>query len=219
MSEFGPKYDDKIDIFEFFEMLWDGKLVIIASMALATVMGFAYSQVVQPKYDVSVPYTSNIYSVNAQQICDRNPSCMETAVRKRLLSLLEGGWSSNFSLSTTAPLGLSEYQSQLERASVALTNEVYEEATTELAFIQTQLTDALLSTEIVASNMLHAMRIIQSIDNGQTAVSFGSVSVVKSSPKIPLIIALSVMLGGMVGVGFLIVQIAITKRKEQFAKS
>ena len=188
-------------------------------LALATLTGFAYSQVAQPKYDVSVPCTLNIYSVNAQQICDGDLGCMEADARKRLLSFLGGGWSSNFSLSTTTPLGLSEYQSQLERASVALTNEVYEEATTELAFIQTELTDALLSTEIVAKNMLHAKRIMQSIDDGQSAVSFGSVSIVKSSPKVTSIIALSVMLGGMVGVGFLIVQIAITKRKEQIAKS
>ena len=187
-------------------------------MALSTVMGFAYSQVAQPKYDVSVPYTFNIYSVNAQQICDVNIDCMAATATKRLLSLLEGGWSSNFSFSTTAPLSLSEYQSQLERASVALTSEVYEEATTELAFIQTELTGALLSTEVVAKNMLHAMRVMQSIDNGQTAVSFGSVSVVKSSPKIPSIIALSVMLGGIIGVGFLIVRISITKRREQFPK-
>ena len=68
---------------------------------------------------------------------------------------------------------------------------MYEEATAEIAFIKTELNDSLLTTEIVAKNMLRAMRVIQLIDNRQNVVSFGSVLVVKSSPKQSLIITLS----------------------------
>ena len=67
--------------------------------------------------------------------------------------------------------------------------------------------------------MLNAKRVIQSIDNGQSAITFGSVSVVKSSPKVSLILALSVVLGGMIGVFFILVRNAITKRKEQLSKA
>ena len=116
----------------------------------------------------------------------------------------KGKKSSTLSFSTLLLLEQNQYDVQIQQANTALTNEVYLEAKTELALIQTELTDALLSTERVATNMLNAKRIIQSIDSGQSVISFGSVSVVKSSPKVPLILALSVVLGGMVGVIFIL---------------
>ena len=212
--------DDEIDLFELFQTLWDGKWLISAFVVLATLIGFGYSQVAQPKYDVSVPYTSSIYCVSAQQICDG----VETGAIKRFLSLLGNSWSkgkksSTLSFSTSAPLEQNQYDVQIQQANTALTNEVYLEAKTELAFIQTELTDALLGTERVATNMLNAKRIIQSIDSGQSVISFGSVSVVKSSPKVPLILALSVVLGGMVGVIYVLISNAVRKRKEQLTKA
>ena len=224
MNEMNQVQDDEIDLFELFQTLWDGKWLITAFVAFATLIGFGYSQLVQPKYYVSVPYTTNIYSVSAQQLCSDNIGCMESEAIKRFLSLSGNGWSikrksSTLSFSTSAPLEQNQYDVQIQQANTALTNEVYLEATTELALIQTELTDALLGTERVATNMLNAKRIIQSIDSGQSVISFGSVSVVKSSPKVPLILALSVVLGGMVGVFFILVRNAITKRKEQLAKA
>jgi capsular polysaccharide biosynthesis protein len=219
MNEINKVQDDEIDLFELFQTLWDGKWLISAFVAFATLIGFGYSQVAQPKYDVSVPHSFNVYSVSVQQICGSNIGCMEAETKKRLSTLLKGEWHSNISLTATAPLDLNEYQSQIEEANIALTNEVYLEATNELALIQNELTDALLGTERVATNMLNAKRIIQFIDNGQSAITFGSVSVVKSSPKVSLILPFSVVLGGMVGVFFILVRNAIAKRKEQLAKA
>ena len=223
MNEMNKVQDDEIDLFELFQTLWDGKWLISVFVALATLIGFGYSQVVQPKYDVSVPYTTNIYSVSAQQICSRDMKCIESETIKRLLSLLENSWakkrkSSTLSFLTSFPLEENQYDALIQQANTALTNEVYIEASTELALIQTELTDALLGTERVATNMLNAKRIIQSIDGGQSVISFGSISVVKSSPKVPLILALSFVLGGTVGVFFILVRNAIAKRKEQLAK-
>jgi LPS O-antigen subunit length determinant protein (WzzB/FepE family) len=224
MSQMNQVQDDEIDLFEFFETLWDGKWLISAFVAFATLIGFGYSQVAQPKYDVSVPYTSSIYSVSAQQICVDNIGCMESEAIKRFLSLLGNSWSkgnrsSTLSFSTSDPLEQNQYDVQIQQANTALTNEVYLEATTELALIQTELTDALLSTERVATNMFNAKRIVQSIDSGQSVISFGSISVVKSSPKVPFILALSVVLGGMVGVIYVLISNAVRKRKEQLAKA
>ena len=168
MNKMNQVQDDEIDLFELFQTLWDGKWLISAFVVLATLIGFGYSQVAQPKYDVSVPYTSSIYSVSAQQICDGNNNpigCMEDEAIKRFLSLLGNSWStgkksSTLSFSTSAPLEQNQYDVQIQQANKALTNEVYLEAKTELAFIQTELTDALLGTERVATNMLNAKRII-----------------------------------------------------------
>ena len=153
--------DDEIDLFELFQTLWDGKWLISAFVVLATLIGFGYSQVAQPKYDVSVPYTSSIYCVSAQQICDG----VETGAIKRFLSLLGNSWSkgkksSTLSFSTSAPLEQNQYDVQIQQANKALTNEVYLEAKTEFSLIQTELTGALLCSEIVAKNMLNAKRII-----------------------------------------------------------
>ena len=209
--------DDEIDLFELFQMLWDGKGLISVFIVLTTLMGFGYSQVAQPKYDVSVPYTFNIYSMSAKQICGSHIDCLEKETMKHLSPSLEGGWSLNFSLSTPRPLDLSEYQSQLDGANVALTNAVYREAIIERNLIQTELTNALLSTETVAKNMLDAKRTIQVIENGKNVITFGSVSVVQSAPKATLIIILSVLLGGLLGVSFVLLRSAVRRRKEALA--
>ena len=52
MSDVRPTYDHEIDLFEFFKTLWDGKWLISAFVALAILIGFGYSQVAEPKYDV-----------------------------------------------------------------------------------------------------------------------------------------------------------------------
>ena len=223
MSEFRPTHDNEIDMFEFFETLWDGKWLISAFAVLAALMGFGYTQVAQPKYDVSVPYELNVYSVRAQQICNSSFSCIKSEDTKRLLSVLDGSWKLDrkepmLFLSTSSPLDVSEYKSRLERANAAHTNEIYIEATSELNIIQTELPDTLLSSEIIASNMLNAKRIILSLDNGVSAVSFGSISVVKSSLKIKIILVFSAVLGGIFGVFFIQFHKAVKKRKEPLSK-
>ena len=63
-----PRKDDEIDLFELVEDLWAGKWLISAFVAVATLIGFGYLQVAQPKHDVSAPFRVNVYSVLSQQI-------------------------------------------------------------------------------------------------------------------------------------------------------
>lgn len=215
--------NDEIDVFDLFQTLWDGKWLISAFTVLTTLIGFGYTQVVQPKYNVSVPYTINIYSLSAKQTCQNTLGntyllCIETMTKKRLLYFLKAGWGLNLSLSTTTPLSLSEYEAQIKHANEALTNDVYVNAKREFSLIQTEIANTLFSTETVARNLLNAKRIIHSIDSGQSAITFGSVSIVKSSSRVQFILALSVVLGGMFGMLFIIIRNAIKKRKEQLAK-
>jgi hypothetical protein len=216
--------NDQIDLFELFHTLWDGKWIISTFIVLTSLLGFGYTQVVQPKYNVSVPYKFDIYSVNSQQICSEYKGtaknliqCMELISKKRLLNFLKAEWGSNFSLSTTTPLSSNKYEAQLKRANEAFTNDVYVNAKAELAFIQTEMADALLNTERVAKNILNAKRIINSIDNGQSVITFGSISIVKSTSRL-LIISLSVLLGGIFGILFIIVRNTIKKLEEQVHK-
>ena len=224
MNEINQVQDDEIDLFDLLQTLWDGKWLISACVVLVTLIGSGYSQVVQPKYDVSVPYTSNIYSVGVSVKCSRNVDCMDAQTIKRFLSLIGNSWSrsqknSTLSFKTSSPLDLSEYKSQIEDANTALSNEIYTEATNELNMMQTELKDSLLSTNSVAIYVLNAKRVIMSIDSGKNTISFGPVSVVKSPSKVPVILVLSVILGVMIGVFVIFVRSAIAKRKEQLAKS
>ena len=210
--------DNDIDILEFFEMLWDGKWLIITFVVLCTLVGFIYSQVVQPKYNVSAPYTINSYSVSSQQICGSDTKCLDKVAYKRIFSSLAEGWygkNSNLYLSTTIPLEVNEYEAQMAQIGEAYKKDVYTEAITELAIIETELIDAVLSTERVAANMLNAKRLIQIIDGGRSVITFGSISVIKSSPKVALILVFSAILGGMMGSLYILVRNASSKRKKR----
>lgn len=227
MSEVRPTNDDEIDLFELFQTLWDGKWLISVFVVLATLIGFGYSQIAKPKYDVSVRYTTNIYSLSIQQTCSnvgRRLECMEAEVIKRIRYWAGDSWikkkkNSPLSFSTSSPLKQSDYQAQIEQASTALTNEVFVDATATVAIIQTEMNDTLLSTEVVATNMLNAKRVIQQIDNGQSVVTFGPVLISKSSPHVALILVSSLVLGGIAGMFFTLGRNTLAKRKKQVAKA
>ena len=224
MNQMKQVQDDEIDLFEFFQTLWDGKWLISAFVALATLIGFGYSQVAQPKYDVSVPYRVNVYSVLSQQICEsytqnQKDDCLADGTLGYFVERLGRGWSldskgNTITFSTPTPSAVNAYEDILSNALTYSNEALRSEAISELASIESVLNENVLATERVATNMLNAKRVIQSIDNGQSAITFGSVSVVKSSPKVPLILALSIVLGGMIGVFFILVRNAITRRKE-----
>ena len=225
-----PRKDDEIDLFELVEDLWAGKWLISAFVVLATLIGFGYSQVVQPKYDVSAPLRVNVYSIVSQQICEikQNKSGSDCLTKGTLSYFLEGldsgsGWSlsangGTITHTTSTLLSVNAYEDALSNALMSTNEALRGEAISELDSIESLSNDNVLATERVATNMLNAKRVVLSIDSGKDAISFGSISIVKSSPKPRLILALSAILGGFVGVSSVLIRNAITKRKEQLAK-
>ena len=217
MTEVRPPYDDEVDLFELFETLWRGKWLISALVAISVLSGFVYLQLAQPKFEVSVSFAVKLYSVSAQQTCGGKVFCIE------LMEDLESNWNltdknSKLALSTEVPLSVKTYDDVFDKLSQTITNQIYNEALDEVTLIKTELNDALMSTERVATNILNATRIIKAIDSGQKAISFGSVAIKKTSPKVPLVLALSILLGGMIGVVFVLVNNSIRKRKESASK-
>ena len=63
MSDVRPTYDDEIDLFEFFEMLWEGKWKIILTTFVAAVIGVVFSVVKPNSFEVSTPIQSGKQSV------------------------------------------------------------------------------------------------------------------------------------------------------------
>jgi len=217
MTEVRPPYDDEVDLFELFETLWRGKWLISALVAISVLSGFVYLQLAQPKFEVSVSFAVKLYSVSAQQTCGGKVFCIE------LMEDLESNWNltdknSKLALSTEVPLSVKTYDDVFDKLSQTITNQIYNEALDEVTLIKTELNDALMNTERAATNILNARRIIKAIDSGQKAISFGSVAIKKTSPKVPLVLALSILLGGMIGVVFVLVKNTIRKRKESASK-
>lgn len=227
-------HDDEIDLFEIFQILWDGKRLISAFVALVMLIGLGYVQVAQSKYKVSAPYRVNVYSVLRQQICESNKQicesnnqisgCLDDGTLNILLDVLGGGWNvsnKNLTISkiTSTPLPLNQYESLFSDALTRANDSIRGEAISELTLIDSLSNNSILGTEHVSTNLLNAKRVIQSIDNGQNVVALGSVSVVKISPKVSLILALSAVLGGMIGVLFVVIRSALRKRKSSWQKS
>ena len=63
MSAARPPHDDEIDLFEFFETLWDGKWKIIATTFVAALVGVAFSLVQPNSYQVSTSIQTGDQSV------------------------------------------------------------------------------------------------------------------------------------------------------------
>lgn len=152
-------------------------------MAISVLSGFLYSQLTQPKFEVSVSFAVKLYSVSAQQICDGNVGCIVGKTNKQLMENLDSNWNltnkdSKLALSTEAPLNVKTYDDVFDKLNQTITNQIYNEALDEVTLIKTELNDALMSTERVATNILNATRIIKAIDSGKKAISFGSLNTV-----------------------------------------
>ncbi|MGB1870426.1 MAG: Wzz/FepE/Etk N-terminal domain-containing protein, partial [Candidatus Puniceispirillaceae bacterium] len=57
MSEVRPPYDDEIDLFEFFETLWDGKWLISAFVAIAVLLGGGFLLLKGAVYESKLSYS------------------------------------------------------------------------------------------------------------------------------------------------------------------
>ena len=58
MSKVRPTYDEELDLFEFFEMLWDGKWKIILTTFVAAIIGVVYIVGKPNSFEVTTPIQS-----------------------------------------------------------------------------------------------------------------------------------------------------------------
>lgn len=205
--------NDEINLIELLEVFWNSKFLISIFVLLGTLIGYCYTLFIQPRYDVFTSYKMNSYSVITQQRCRSKMQCMEAEAKKQLLYLLKDGWSPNLSLSTSTPKNIKEYEGQLERARISFNNQILLEARNEIELILTELPDTMKNTNSISQHMLNAARVVQFIDSGQSAITFGPVSVVKT--KITKILAWSSVLSGIIGVFIVLVRHNIKNRKEK----
>ena len=99
--------------------------------------------------------------------------------------------------------------------SVLLKEEYVVRAKEELSIIEARFKDLSTADSNIVNTILDIDRYIASAESGTSVLAIQRPTIPKKvSPKSSLILAMSIVLGGMVGVFFILVRNAITKRKE-----
>ena len=98
--------------------------------------------------------------------------------------------------------------------------EYIERAKDELNIIETRFKDFSTANDAIISQILTIDRYVVSATNGAKVITIQRPTMPKKvSPKPYLILAMSVVLGGIVGVLFIFIRNAVTKRKKQLDKA
>ena len=257
MSDVRPTYDDEIDLFEFFETLWDGKWLISAFVAIALLLGggflllkdavyeskLIYSvDTIPPFYEAdkaSTDFQNKFYSVtvfeewkknnsdtslvfedfSATEVVDGFVLSKNEDEQLAILASEKKGGSFVLVKSNQLPI-LDDFFEYATHINGLLKDEYVVRAKEELKIIDARFKDLSSADSNIVNTVLSIDRYIVSAEKGAKVVAIQRPTMPKKvSPKVSLILALSVVLGGMVGVFFILVRNAITKRKEQLAKA
>lgn len=213
MTHLEPK---EIDLIEICQTVWDGKWFVSAFVAATTLIGLVYAQSSQDEHLVSVPFVVKIYPSEIHHSCSGRETCLDSQLGRQFSLLLEDQWkveSNKLSLTTTQPMAKDWYTTKLERASSLLNDKAAYEATNDLKWIVNETNDVLIGTETVAKIFVHAKRSLLISNTGKGLIEFGSISIAKIHKKYQLTVALSVSLGLMIGVLYVLLASEMLKRK------
>ena len=256
MSDVRPTYDDEIDLFEFFETLWDGKWLISAFVAIALLLGGGFQllkdavyeskliysvDTIPPFYEAdkaSTDFQNKFYSVTVFEEWKKNNSdtslvfedfSATEVVDGFVLSKNEGEQLATLASekkggsilvkSNQLPI-LDDFFEYATHINGLLKDEYVVRAKEELKIIDARFKDLTSADSNIVNTVLSLDRYIVSAEKGAKVLAIQRPTMPKKvSPIVSLILALSVVLGGMVGVFFILVRNAVTKRKEQLAKA
>jgi hypothetical protein len=200
-------YDDEIDLFEIVEILWKSKWVIIASVFLSLVIATAYLAYKPIVYLYTVPYSSgfNIESNRFQQHLSDSSLSFSLDAKKKVISL-----TSDDSLLAEA------ISIETNLISDNMTQALQNDARYKLQLLSDDTPIAILGTETAAKDFISANTLLNKINNGEKTILFQPVVKSVKSPKTSLVLALSVIGGGMMGLllVFMLRMIAAYKKRQ-----
>ena len=115
---------------------------------------------------------------------------------------------------------LDDFFNYAQHINELLKVEYIERAKYELNIVETRLKDFSTASDAIISQTLTIDRYIVSAETGSKVFTIQRPTMPeKVSPKSTRILAMHIVLGGVIGVFFILVRNAITKRKEQLAKA
>jgi len=223
------QYDDEIDLFEVVEILWKSKWIIIASVFLSLVIATAYLAYKNTVYLYTVPYSSALNSVGDQSICaiydNKNLNHQKECLNNYALAKFKDHLNSSFTnfykksaieLTSTNGNITEQLQSEIKQAVKKMTTALGTDTKRELMLISADTPTQILGTETVAKNYIAAKRLFNNINDGKKSIVFKPVVKSVKSPKTSLVLALSVIGGGMMGLllVFMLRMIAAYKKRQ-----
>ena len=225
-------YDDEIDLFEIVEILWQGKWIIVASVFIALAASYAYLMNKEVVYEYNLPYSS-ITAPNAEAfrhfltLSDVPFSLNE---KSKTLSLTSTNPNYQAVISSEAAiignkLTQQKSQSLIKEANLTIkwmkykSQSLINEANLTLKLIEKDIPVQILNSETAAKRYFEAKSVLQNITDSTSVIEFKSVVKTVKSPKVTLVLALSVVMGGMAGLFFIFLlrMVAAYKKRQQVA--
>ena len=115
---------------------------------------------------------------------------------------------------------LYDFYKYAQHINVLLTKEYVGRASEELLIIGSRFRDLGRTESGIVESVLSTDRFVVAVERGAKVINIHRPAKPKKvSPRSSLTLALSIVLGGMVGVFFILVRNAIKKRKERLARS
>ena len=201
-----PQYDDEIDLFELMQTIWEGKAWVILLTVISTGLGGLYIAVTPTVYEISI---------SARVHADADAEILQLIQQNSDLPWTSNSKTKTLTVETKTPLEPEKYTTDLESASERAKATLLQSYEDELKQIS-KLAPSLLGTEAVAATVLRNQRFINSFKTreGQIASFSFPVESVKS-PKTKLVLALTFVLGGMLGVLGVLVKSAYQNRAKR----
>ena len=136
-----------------------------------------------------------------------------------LANIVEAKSLSALVVKTNKPSLLNEFFKYENFINNKLTSDYVLRAKDELKIIETRFQDLQSSDISIVNNVLNIDRYIVSVERGSKLMTLKPPTFPKKiSPKIKLTLAMSIVLGGMIGIVFVLVNNSIRKRKESASK-
>jgi hypothetical protein len=213
-------YDDEIDLFEIVEILWQGKWIIVASVFIALAASYAYLMNKEVVYEYNLPYSS-ITAPDAgafRHFLTLSDVPFSLNEKSKTLSLTSTN--SNYEpviSSEAAIIGNKLTQFLIDEADKEADKEA-NEANFILKLLKEDIPAQILNSEEAAKRYFKAKLVLQKITYSVSAIEFESVVKTVKSRKVTLVLALSVVVGGMAGLFFIfLLRIVAAYKKRQEA--
>lgn len=208
--------DNDLDFYELGKTIWHGRWIICASIAVGSLFGIWHLQDRLLKYEISAPMDVQIYSPSAVALCGTQSKCRKIETLKMIPRPIIENWRMNenfssFQKTTTQPLTVGEYLSELQRINSLFTDNVYLEA--EFATNMLSKVSNLSPDWNQGSQYLYSEMSRRSIDSGRRVLVFDNISIDRKTPTSSSVVALSAITGASIGVFLTLIRAMIGKRK------
>ena len=208
-------YDDEIDLFEIVEILWQGKWIIVASVFIALAAAYAYLMNKEVVYEYNLPYSSitapDAGAFNHFLTLSDVPFSLNT--KNKMLSLTSANSNYEAVINSEATI----IGKKLTQYELDITQSLIDEANNKLKLLKEDIPVQMLNSEQAAKHYFEAKLFLQGVTGGVSTIEFKPVVKIAKSPKVSLVLALSVVMGGIAGLFFIFLlrMVAAYKKRQE----